>query len=224
LLVSLGGDGTMLRTLRLTPPHRTPVLGVNFGRLGFLAEVDLLDLPDALGAIDRHEFSIEPRSAVRCNLMGADSLAFNDIALVRVPGEGSAIVEVVVEGHPFVRYAADAVVVSTPTGSTAYSFSAGGPVVSPTVEGLLVVPAAAHSTFNRALMLSSRERLQLRTLPSSGRLAVEVDGNVHSYVDPGTELTFGIHPAAGQVVRLGRTTFYERARRKLQVSGSAEAF
>ncbi|MDQ1624721.1 MAG: kinase, partial [Actinomycetota bacterium] len=112
LLVSLGGDGTMLRTLRLTHPHHTPVLGVNFGRLGFLAEVDLPDLPDALSAIDRHDFTVEPRAAVHCSLGGKDRLAFNDIALVRVPGSGSAIVEVVVEGEPFVRYAADAVIVA----------------------------------------------------------------------------------------------------------------
>lgn len=233
LLVSLGGDGTMLRTMRLS--HRgggtVPVLGVNFGRLGFLAEVDLPDLPAALEAIDEHDFTIEPRTAVTfaCGPVEAadvehdDMLAFNDVALVREPGHGSAVVEVVVEGEPFVRYAADAVIVATPTGSTAYSFSAGGPVVSPRVEGLLVVPAAAHSAFNRALMLSSDEDLLLRVLPTSGDLAVEVDGNVARRVGPGDQLSFRVHREAGRVVRLGRTTFYERARRKLQVTGSAEA-
>jgi NAD+ kinase len=122
-----------------------------------------------------------------------------------------------------VRYAADAVIVATPTGSTAYSFSAGGPVVSPTVEGLLVIPAAPHSVFNRALMLNSHERLQIRTLGSSGDLGLEVDGNLRGTVKPGTELSFTVQTDAGRVVRLGRTTFYERARRKLQVTGSAEA-
>jgi NAD+ kinase len=221
LLVSLGGDGTMLRTLRLSHPQATPVLGVNFGRLGFLAEVDLPDLRDALDAIDRHAFTIEPRAAVSCEASGG--MAFNDIALVRSPGGRSAVVEVVVEGEPFVRYAADAVIVATPTGSTAYSFSAGGPVVSPTVEGLLVIPAAPHSVFNRALMLNSHERLQIRTLESSGDLGLEVDGNLRGTVKPGTELSFTVQTDAGRVVRLGRTTFYERARRKLQVTGSAEA-
>jgi NAD+ kinase len=221
LLVSLGGDGTMLRTLRLSHPQATPVLGVNFGRLGFLAEVDLPDLRDALDAIDRHAFTIEPRAAVSCEASGG--MAFNDIALVRSPGGRSAVVEVVVEGEPFVRYAADAVIVATPTGSTAYSFSAGGPVVSPTVEGLLVIPAAPHSVFNRALMLNSHERLQIRTLESSGDLGLEVDGNLRVTVKPGTELSFTVQTDAGRVVRLGRTTFYERARRKLQVTGSAEA-
>jgi NAD+ kinase len=234
LLVSLGGDGTMLRTMRLSHRGLTPVLGVNFGRLGFLAEVDLPDLPAALEAIDRHDFTVETRTAVTfsCGVPDAaedehahdDQLAFNDVALVRQPGHGSAVVEVVVEGQSFVRYAADAVIVATPTGSTAYSFSAGGPVVSPRVEGLLVVPAAAHSAFNRALMLSSAEELLLRVLPTSGPLAVEVDGSVVRTVGPGDELAFRVHSAAGRVVRLGRTTFYDRARRKLQVTGSAEAF
>jgi NAD+ kinase len=228
LLVSIGGDGTMLRTLRLSRSARTPVLGVNFGRLGFLAEVDLAELPEALSAIDGHRYTLEARQAVTCAsaAVGTDPMAaaaFNDIALVRVPGEGVAVVEVVVEGQPFVRYAADAVVVSTPTGSTAYSFSAGGPIVSPTVPGLLVIPAAAHSSFNRALMLNQDERLTLRLLPTCGRLAVEVDGNVTGQVGPGDELDFQVLPDAGRVVRLGQTTFYERARRKLGVEGSAEA-
>ena len=232
LLVSLGGDGTMLRTMRISHRGVAPVLGVNFGRLGFLAEVDLPDLPAALESIDRHDFTVEPRTAVTFSCgpdddldaaTPRDLLAFNDVALVREPGHGSAVVEVVVEGKPFVRYAADAVIVATATGSTAYAFSAGGPVVSPRGEGLLVVPAAAHSSFSRALMLSSDEELLLRVLPSSGRLAVEVDGNVQRRVGPGDELRFRVHPGAGRVVRLGRTTFYDRARRKLQVTGSAEA-
>jgi NAD+ kinase len=131
---------------------------------------------------------------------------------------------VVVDGIPFVRYSADAVVVATPTGSTAYAFSAGGPVVSPRIEGLLVIPAAAHSAFNRALMLHHDERLVLELLPSSGRLAVEVDGNVLGHVAAGDSIGFDVDATAGRVVRLGRTTFYERARRKLHVSGSVEAF
>jgi NAD+ kinase len=223
LLVSLGGDGTMLRTMRLVEGRKTPVLGVNVGRLGFLAEVDLPDLGAALTAIDRHEFTIEPRTAVRTVLPGGDPVsAFNDIALVRVPGDGLAAVGITVEGRNFVNYAADAVIVATPTGSTAYSFSAGGPIVSPNVEGLLVSAAAAHSSFNRSLMLSVDERLELDVLPTSGRLAVEVDGIIHGYASSGDKLSITPVPGAAQVIRLGGTSFYERARRKLRVEGSAQ--
>jgi NAD+ kinase len=223
LLVSLGGDGTMLRTMRLAEGRKTPVLGVNVGRLGFLAEVDVPELPAALTAIDEHEYAVEPRLAVSTVLPGGKQVtAFNDIALARIPGERMAAVGITVEGHRFVQYAADAVIVSTPTGSTAYSFSAGGPLVSPTVEGLLVGAAAAHSSFNRPLLLSLDERLVLDVLPTSGRLAVEVDGAVRGYVTAGDSLLIKPIPAAARVVRLGETTFYERARRKLRVNGSAE--
>ena len=223
LLVSLGGDGTMLRAMRLVQRRATPVLGVNVGRLGFLAEVDIEELPGALSAIDEHRYTVEPRTAVHTTLPdGTPCAAFNDIALVRVPGDGLAAVGITVEGHRFVRYAADAVIVSTPTGSTAYNFSIGGPIVSPTVEGLLVGAAAAHSAFNRSLLLSLDEQLILEVLPTSGRLAVEVDGIVRGSAGPGDALPITATRSAAQVIRLGGTTFYERARRKLRVYGSAE--
>jgi NAD+ kinase len=223
LLVSLGGDGTMLRTMRLIEGRKTPVLGVNVGRLGFLAEIDTGELGVALSAIDEHRYTTEPRTAVSTTLPdGTPVTAFNDIALVRIPGDGLAAIGITVEGLPFVRYAADAVIVSTPTGSTAYSFSVGGPIVSPNVEGLLVGAAAAHASFNRSLLLSLDEQLRLDVLPSSGRLAVEVDGIVAGYVGPGDTLNVMPLRSAARVVRLGTTTFYERARRKLQVNGSFE--
>jgi NAD+ kinase len=224
LLVSLGGDGTMLRSMRLAAGHATPVLGVNLGRLGFLAEIDVKDLARALTSIDEHHYQVEPRMGVSAVLPGGKNVtAFNDIALVRIPGDGLVVVEVLVQGQSFVRYAADAVIVATSTGSTAYSYSAGGPIVSPTVEGFLVIPAAAHSTFNRAIMLSADEVVTLSLLPTCGQLAVEVDGAVGARLKPGDRLEITASRAAARVVRLGNTTFYERARRKLRVSGSAEA-
>lgn len=222
LLVSLGGDGTMLRTMRLADGQRAVVLGVNLGKLGFLAEVDVPDLPAALSAIDAKEFATESRLAVDASLDGTTVTAFNDVAVVRVPGDGSAVIAVRVAGHPFVSYAADAVVVATPTGSTAYSFSAGGPITSPTVEALLVTPAAPHSAYSRGVVLSVHDSVALDILPSSGRLAVEVDGRVAGYVGPGERIEMQARPGAARVVRLGRTTFYQRARRKLRLTDSAE--
>jgi NAD+ kinase len=222
LVVSLGGDGTMLRAMRIADGQRAPVLGVNLGKLGFLAEVDVPDLSDALTAIDDHEFSIEPRLAVDAVLGGRTVTAFNDVAVVRVPGDGSAVVAVRVGGQPFVSYAADAVVVATPTGSTAYSFSAGGPITSPSVEALLVTPAAPHSAWSRGVVLSVHDTVELDILPTSGRLAVEVDGGVAGYVGPGDRIELRARPGAARVVRLGHTTFYQRARRKLRLTDSAE--
>jgi NAD+ kinase len=222
LVVSLGGDGTMLRAMRLADMQRAPVLGVNLGKLGFLAEVDVPDLADALSAIDDHEFTIEPRLAVDAVIGSEVVTAFNDVAVVRFPGRPTGQVAVRAAGHPFVSYAADAVVVATPTGSTAYSFSAGGPIVSPSVEALLVTPAAPHSAYNRGLVVSVQDSLTLELLPASGPLAVEVDGRVAADVNAGDAIELRPRPAAAHVVRLGRTTFYERARRKLRLADSAE--
>ena len=222
LVVSLGGDGTMLRAMRLADGQRAPVLGVNLGKLGFLAEVDVPDLPGALSAIDEKRFTVEPRLAVDAVIGDETVTAFNDVATVRFPGQPTAKVEVRAGGHPFVSYAADAVVVATPTGSTAYSFSAGGPIVSPAVEALVVTPAAPHSGYDRGLVLSIQDSLTLEILPTSGRLAVEVDGPVAAHVDVGDRIELRPRPGAAHVVRLGRTTFYERARRKLRLADSAE--
>jgi len=222
LLVSLGGDGTMLRAMRLADGQRAPVLGVNLGKLGFLAEVDVPELPGALSAIDDNEFTVEPRLALDAIIGDEIVTAFNDIATVRFPGLPTAVAAVRAAGHPFVSFAADAVVVATPTGSTAYSFSAGGPIVSPAVEALLVTPAAPHSGYDRGLVLSTQDSLTLEILPTSGRLAVEVDGRVAAHVDVGDRIELRPRPGAAHVVRLGRTTFYERARRKLRLADSAE--
>jgi NAD+ kinase len=223
LIVSLGGDGTMLRAMRLSSPQQTPVLGVNLGKLGFLAEVDPPDLDDALGAIDSHDFTTEPRAGLRTEVGGVPTLAFNDVAMIRAPGHPVCRVQVHVAGHPFVRYGADAVIVATPTGSTAYSFSAGGPIVSPNAEGLLVTPVAPHSAFNRALFLSPDETLALEILPGSGDLGLEADGQLTGHLHPGDTLNLRMVPGAAWVVRLGRTTFYERAQRRLRLTGSVDA-
>lgn len=223
LLVSLGGDGTMLRTLRLAVEHQIPVLGVNLGKLGFLAEIDVPDLESALGAIAAQQYDVEPRVAVEATVVGDGSrIAFNDVVLVRMPGQRQAAIGLHIDGQPFVRYVADAVVVSTPTGSTAYSFSAGGPIVSPRAQGLVVIPVAPHSAFNRALVLACGEPLALELLPSSGPLGLEVDGELARTVHPGERVALTTKVAAGSVVRLGTTTFYQRAQRKLRLSDPGE--
>jgi NAD+ kinase len=222
LLIGLGGDGTVLRAMRLSDGHRTPVLGVNLGTLGFLAEVDVPDLLAALDAIGEGNHELEPRAALDAVIATERFTAFNDIVVVRVPGQGTADVALVVQGHHFVSYSADAVIVATPTGSTAYNFSAGGPIVAPSLSGILVTPSATHSVFNRSVVADRRHPISLRVLPSSGRLAVEVDGQVATHVAPGATMTLSCRPDAAHVVRLGGTTFYQRAKRKLGVASSME--
>ena len=223
LLVALGGDGTVLRAMRLASGNTVPVLGVNLGKLGFLAEVDAIDLAPALAAISEHGYALEGRSALDAIIDDQHFTAFNDVVVVRVPGSGNAHIELAVQGHPFVSYDAVAVIVATPTGSTAYNFSAGGPIVDPSMDAIVVTPSAPHSVFNRSIMVEpSRCSLTLRLLPSSGPLAVEVDGQVATHIGPGEQVTVTARSDAARVVRLGRSTFYQRAQRKLGITGSTE--
>src|SRR5438270_1310481 len=222
VLVALGGDGTVLRAMRLAGPNAVPVLGVNLGKLGFLAEVDVADLPNALTAMSEGRFAIEGRPALDVKIADEHFSAFNDVVVVRVPGEGNADIELAVQGAHFVSYAADAVIVATPTGSTAYNFSAGGPIIDPSVSGIVVTPSSSHSIFNRSIIVNPSHLLTLTLMPSAGRLAVEVDGQVATHVAAGDTLTVTSYDDAARVVRLGHKTFYERARRKLGITGPAE--
>jgi NAD+ kinase len=225
LVIAAGGDGTILRGLRLAHPYGIPVLGVNLGRLAFLAEVQYDDLAASLDAIDRDEFRVEERSTMSVSGDGIDGLpltVFNDAAITRVAGHGPAALAVEVEGDVFGRYTADALVIATPTGSTGYSFSAGGPIVSPRHTGLLVTPVAPHAAFDRAVFLHPGESLRVHVLERSAPLLVEADGQRAAELGPGQSIAFCVGERPAQVLRLHAHGFYERARRKLQLVDSSE--
>ncbi len=224
LVIGLGGDGTILRALSLATKHEVPVLGVNLGRLAFLAEVALDDLDGALDAIDRGEYQLEERATM---VVSGDAevlplTAFNDSALTRVAGHGPAALAVEVEGQVFARYTTDALVIATPTGSTAYSFAAGGPIVSPRHRGLLVTPVAPHAAFDRAVFLHPDETLRVHILDRSAPVLLEADGQRAADVGPGDCIEFAVPERPARVLRLHPQGFYERARRKLQLVDSSE--
>ncbi len=221
VLLALGGDGTMLGALRVAAPVGVPVLGVNLGRLGYLTEVEAEKLPKALSAVASGDFAVEERSALVATWEEdggtCDRVAYNDVVLSRVPGQGQAALALLVDGHLLVRYASDGVIAATPAGSTAYSFAAGGPIVSPQTRAMIVTPDAPHGLFNRAVVLGDDESLGVEVLPTSSPIAVEVDGRLVSQVEPGWKM--GVAPAAqpALVVVLGEAGFAERARRKLGI-------
>jgi len=221
LLLALGGDGTMLAALRAAGPHQVPVLGANLGRLGYLTEVDEDHLPDALDALSAGAFAVEPRLVAAARWDGQERAAYNDVVLSRVPGRGRVALGLRVDGQLLVRYASSGVIVATPVGSTAYSFAAGGPLVSPMTRALIVTPNAPHGLFNRAVVLSGAEVLGVEVLPSSGSVALEVDGRVVEEVDPGWTMEVAAHERASLVVRLGSAGFAARARRKLGITDPA---
>jgi NAD+ kinase len=223
LVIAAGGDGTILRGLRLAHPHNVPVLGVNLGRLAFLAEVQYDDLAASLDMIDRGESWLEERATMRLSGDAGDGrIAFNDAALTRVAGHGPAALAVEVEGEVFGRYTADALVIATPTGSTGYSFSAGGPIVSPRHRGLLVTPVAPHAAFDRAVFLHPDETLRVHVLERSAPLLLEVDGQRAGDLKSGDCMQFCVGERPAHIMRLHPQGFYERARRKLQLVDSSE--
>ncbi|HWH94283.1 MAG TPA: NAD(+)/NADH kinase [Baekduia sp.] len=216
-LISLGGDGTMLGALRTVAHAPVPVLGVNMGNLGFLAEIGPAELPEALDRLAGENFTIEPHSCLEIRYRDREAIAFNDVAISRVPGAGSVQAAMAVDGRRHGYYRCDALVVATPTGSTAYSYAAGGPVVSPAAQGMLVTPASPMSGISRPLVLAAAEELRLELLDRDGRPALEVDGAVREHLTAGDVLTIRWRADAGLVVRLDAAAHQERQRLKLSL-------
>ena len=221
LVLALGGDGTMLGALRLGGPLGIPVLAANLGRLGYLTEVDESGLPAALDALRAGAFAVEERLALEATWDGQSRVGYNDVVLSRTPGHGRAALGLRVDGQLLVRYASSGVIVATPMGSTAYSFAAGGPLVSPQTRAMIVTPDAPHGLFNRAVVLGDGERLGVEVLASSGRVALEVDGQLVDTVEPGWEMEITPNATPARIVRLGPGGFAERARRKLGITDPA---
>lgn len=222
LVVVLGGDGTLLRAVGLSLRAQVPVLGVNVGRLGFLTEVEPDGLADALEAVWEGRYRVERRSTLLVHstvdgrLVGED-LAANDLVLDKGARERLVSVAVYVDGRFLARYAADGLIVASPTGSTAYSFSAGGPIVSPRLDALLLTPIAPHMVFNRSLVLHPDEAVRLEVLPDNPVIE-SVDGRAARELPPGAvvEVRRGRHDAL--LVRIERADFYRLVRSKFRLA------
>jgi NAD+ kinase len=163
----------------------------------------LTDDPDAGVALDVH--------------------ALNDVVFEKLSRDRQASVAVFVDGRRFVSYSADAVIVSTPTGSTAYSFAAGGPVLSPALAGLVLTPVAPHMSFNRSLVLAREQRVAVQVLERSGQVAVSVDGALRGVLDPGDWVSVHADTAGARLLRLGDGDFLGRVRSKLGLADAAAA-
>ncbi|MEU5938171.1 NAD(+)/NADH kinase [Micromonospora sp. NPDC047548] len=214
-LISIGGDGTMLGALRSAVRTPKPVLGVHLGRFGFLIEVEPPDLPAALDRLAAHEFTVESHACLACDVCGDDVVAFNDMALVRQPGSGFVSATLAVDGQRYGYYRCDALVVSTPTGSTAYSYAAGGPLVSPATDAVVVTPSAPMAGISRAVVLSPDETIRLELSPGSAPVAVEMDGLIIRNAATEGAVQVRYRRDAGLVVRLDPHRYQERNQLKL---------
>jgi NAD+ kinase len=216
-LISLGGDGTMLGALRLVAQRPIPVLGVNLGNLGFLVEVEPHELDAALDRLDTGDYCVEEHSAAVLTDGGDESIAFNDIALASVPGEGAVRASLSVNGRTSGRYRCDALVIATPIGSTAYSYAAGGPLVSPMLDAVIVSPVAPISGISRPAVISAAEPVRLELAEGSGHPVLQVDGTIVRRMRPGEALEVRLRPRAGLVVRLDPERYQRRSGIKLSL-------
>jgi NAD+ kinase len=217
--IVLGGDGTVLSACRQLAAHRIPLLTVNTGHMGFLTEAYLNQMPQAIEAVLANRYEIEERAMLTVQVMREQSLLWealclNEMVIHREPLTSMCHFEVEIGNHAPVDIAADGVIISTPTGSTAYSLSAGGPVITPNVPVLQLVPICPHSLASRALVFADTEPVTVHSA-NTDRLVMVVDGNGGCYVLPDDQVRIQRSPYSARFIRLGPPEFFRVLREKL---------
>lgn len=217
--VVLGGDGTVLSAFRQVAPCNIPLLTINTGHMGFLTEIYLNQLPQAIDALVSGQYEIEERAMVsvqvfRDNVLVWEALCLNEMVLHREPLTSMCHFEIELGQHAPVDIAADGIIISTPTGSTAYSLSAGGPVVTPGVPVLQLVPICPHSLASRALVFADTEPVTIYPA-NPNRLVMVVDGNAGCYVLPEDRVRVVRSPHSARFIRLRHNEFFQVLREKL---------
>jgi NAD+ kinase len=222
VVLVLGGDGTLLRAAELARPAGVPLLGVNLGRVGFLAEADPESLDEAITAVIESDYHVEERMTLEASVMlnggpVRSSWALNEAVVEKVNRGRILDVVLEVDGRPVTGFGCDGVLCATPTGSTAYAFSAGGPVVWPDVQALLLVPLTAHALFARPLVISPSSAVAVE-LDARGYPAVLVcDGRRTIPVPPGGRVELSQGEAPVRLVRLREQPFTDRLVRKFSL-------
>jgi NAD+ kinase len=215
VVIVLGGDGTLLRAADLARTCGTPLLGVNLGHVGFLAEAERADLAATVDKVAAGAYDVEERMTVDVIVRQnggviAESWALNEVSVEKASRERMLELVAEIDGRPLSRWGCDGVVCATPTGSTAYAFSAGGPVVWPEVEALLVVPISAHALFARPLVVSPHSVVAMEVLPATSGGVLWCDGRRRIELPPGArvEVRRGERPV--RLARLHLTPFTDR--------------
>ena len=211
LVIALGGDGTILRALRIATPQHAAVMGVNFGHVGFLADVGRDGLAAALEAVARGTAAVDERTALVATFHTEHPhrlVAFNDVVITRQPGFGPARLRIDVGGEPLLALNGDGVVIASPTGSTAYTVGAGGPAVAPSLDAIVVTPLASQGSPLRSLVLDGGDTVRIEVAPSSAPLSVELDGRTVDGMPTSTTLEVHAAPRKARLVRTRPRTFY----------------
>ena len=225
LVVSLGGDGTMLRGAQLAHAADVPLLGVNLGTLGYLTEVDAQHEVQALRRVLAGDYQIQDRMMLACSIEDAGDdppgpfVGLNEVLVERAARRRLVRLGVKVGGEGLGDFNADGIIVATPTGSTAYALSAGGPIVSPRAECLVVVPVSAHMVFSRPFVLADDEVVEITVRDSGPAATLSLDGHLGSELGSGATVIVRRHERPLKLVRLGGPRFIERLRTKMNLPG-----
>jgi NAD+ kinase len=223
LLLVFGGDGTMLRAARDLAGSQTPILGVNIGGLGFLTGVPSKELPRVLSKIWRGEFKIESRDLIeaagRCHGKQIRETALNDIVISRGAVSRLIGLDVSVDGELVTHYRCDGLIVSSPTGSTAYSLAAGGALVFPTADVFALTPICPHALSNRSIILPLASTIRVKSANPYPETILSADGQIVAELDAGDEITIRRSGNSIRLLRPADNSFLQAVRRKLQWRG-----
>lgn len=228
LAVVFGGDGSLLRAAEWALPLDIPLLGVNLGHVGFLAELESHEAGSLINHVVERNYSVEERMTVETVVTGSDgtelwrSFAINEVSIEKLARERMIEVLVRVDGRALSRWGTDGVLVSTPTGSTAYAFSANGPVLWPDIDALLLVPLSAHALFSRPLVIGPHSTVSIEVLPGNeSRAVVWCDGRRTTDISGGMTVTTRVGRHRLLLARISERPFVDRLVRKfaLPVNG-----
>ena len=221
LVICFGGDGTILHMAKAATRHRIPILGVNIGTMGFIAELESSELQD-LARIARGEFSIDSRMMLDVVIRRGQDVVFHDLALNDVAVTKGAVARIVhlnvcCDGVQALNFGGDGLLVSTPTGSTAYSLSAGGPIMEPDARSILLTPICAHDIVSKCIVTSDRRSITISMAPSARRNAfLSVDGGRAFKMNMGDVATITCSRMETRLIRLKDRSFYDIINKKLK--------
>ena len=217
--ISLGGDGTILKYAHKYLDFNLPLLGVNIGHLGFMADVPTSDLEKSLDELIRGEYTVEKRLILQAKIGDTVTYSLNDIVLHRARNPSLVDIKIEVDGFYVNNFEADGVILSTPNGSTAYSLAAGGPILVPGLDAMVLTPICPHTISNRPLVLSSQAKVRLTYESKSGPIELVTDGVRGFEIKAGESVSVERSTKNFKLVNLKRRDFFSTLRTKLSWSG-----
>jgi NAD+ kinase len=218
LLLSIGGDGTILRAARTVIPDSVPILGINLGKLGFMAELKAAEAMDKLPALLEGKGWIEERAILEAELLsqGRKLHALNDVFVGRRSSARLVSIECKINGIALTTYRADGVIVATASGSTGYSLAAGGPIMHPQAKELILRPVCAHFTFDKALVLPAKTTIELKVITTHEAM-ISIDGQTEVQLNSGDKIKVKLSSYAAKFWRVqSRNYFYKSLEAKLK--------